>query len=170
MIPIFFKIYFFFFSKNWKWLMSHVSIPKPGLVSMVLKAKMNRKDTSTDPVSHPELPDLVFDEDAHKVLVLFNVRPVVLLGDASVLPGREPQVQADRSLHVWPGRATFQLEPLVNTHRRNFLEWTTDNMKRCSIVWPHFERFEERCSTVNRHHSDTEWKVDNLLWWLWIAD
>ena len=87
-----------------------------------VKSKMNRKDTSTDPVSHPELPDLVFNEDAHQVLVLLDVRPVVLLGDAAVLPGREPQVEADRSLHVRPGGSTLQLEPLVNTHRRNFLE------------------------------------------------
>ncbi len=76
-------------------------------------------------MSHPELLNLVLDEDGHEVLVLLDVCPVVLLGDAAVLAGRESQLQPQLTLDVGARRAPLQLEPLVYADRRDFLQQHT---------------------------------------------
>ena len=65
---------------------------------------------------------LVLHEDAHEVLVLTDVGPVVVLGDAAVLAGGQTQPEADLALDVAARSATLQRVPLVDPRGRDVLK------------------------------------------------
>ena len=62
-----------------------------------------------------ELADLVVNKEPEEVLVLTKVVPVVLLGNAAVLPGGERQQQSDLTLHLRASRATIEFVPALVT-------------------------------------------------------
>lgn len=72
-------------------------------------------------VIYLEAGDFKVDEDAVQVLLLFDLRPVVLLARAEVLARRQPQLEVYPALDGGSLRAAAQLVPALDARRRDLL-------------------------------------------------
>lgn len=74
----------------------------------------------------------MLDKDAHEVLVLAHIRPVVFLGDAPVFARAQTELEVDLALDVGAGGATLQAVPLVSPGRRDVLLLWAERRKKAS--------------------------------------
>lgn len=65
---------------------------------------------------------LVVGEHGEQTDLLAELGPVVLLGVAAVLSGRQPQLEPQPTLDIGPRRPSFQFIPAVQSGRGYILE------------------------------------------------